>query len=269
MILSNDHETERTTEDSDNSLGALQKFQIIIGIIVSVATVTIGWQTYELSAKTNENNLQLKRIEQQLAQTRLGFERIRDVYDRTEKYLSSEKQNQARGRVLVVLINSLPDTQLRTELLTVVTESAQLNSIAAKASDLSAGVNSSEPIIPSDPSFSGQLSLRVNNDAFTLTTTGDFSFKDSKGVSWPVPKGTVVSGAAVPRTAWSIVGSPLTSNYAISLVLLEHYSTIRTRPVSEVHTMFYESLIKAGVSKMKAQLLYNSVKSFGPRWNNK
>ena len=69
----------------------LGKFQIIVGVIVSVATILISWQTYRLGRNTEENNAHLKAIEQQLAENRFGFERFRDVYDRTEKYLSSAK----------------------------------------------------------------------------------------------------------------------------------------------------------------------------------
>ena len=257
----------KNNQNNGGSWTSLQKFQIFVGIVVSVTTVIISWQTFILSERSDENNTQLKRIEQQLAQTRFGFERIRDVYDRTEKYLASEKQNQARGRVLIVLINSLPDSQLRAELLTVVTESAKLNLIAAEAGDLAAGISSKAPKIPTDPNFSGDLSLKVDNDEFTLTTQGDFSFVDSEGMTWHVPKGTVVSGAVVPRIAWTSMGSPLTSDYAIPLVLLEHHSALREQSVEKVYKMFYESMLKAGVNDAKAKVLYTVLRMAGPRWS--
>jgi Protein of unknown function (DUF1353) len=250
-----------------NALTGLQKFQIVVGIVVSCATVVIGWQTFQVSARTNENNAQLKLIEQQLAQTRFGFERMRDVYDRTEKYLASAEQNPARGRVLVVLINSLPDTQLRTELLSVVTETAKLDLIAAKAADLNAGVVSQVAKQPDDPSFSGDLSLSFNPDLYEAITQGEITFTDSRGTKWTVPKGFVVTGSSVPRFYWSIIGSPLTSNYTIPMALLDYYSTQRKHTPDEVYTMFYESLIKADVSESTSKLLYLAVKGFGPRWS--
>src|SRR6266404_2058061 len=108
---------EFTRPPGGHYMSGIEKFQIVVGVIISGATAAISWETYQLGAKTEKNSTHLKAIEQQLAETRFGFERIRDVYDRTEKYLAAPEQNEARGRVLVVLINSLPDNALRAELL--------------------------------------------------------------------------------------------------------------------------------------------------------
>ena len=93
---------------------------------------------------------------------RFGFERIRDVYDRTEKYLVSEEQDRARGRVLVVLINSLPESGLRKDLLDVVLMEADLDQVADYAATLLTNESGATPgVAPSLTGFSGTFALSV------------------------------------------------------------------------------------------------------------
>jgi len=248
---------------------ALGNFQITVGVIVSVATVAISWQTYWLTRTTEANNEHLKAIEQQLAENRFGFERMRDVYDRTEKYLASSNQNPSRGKVLVVLINSLPDSALRADLLSVVSVDAKSDAVAAKAADLKVGVQQPKASSTAAPGFSGDRSIRVDTDKYEAITNGEFAFVDSKGVNWPVPKGYVANGASVPRVYWSIFGSPLTSDHTIPVILHDYHAELRQRSPDEVNRMFYEALHAAGVGEQKAKVLYLAVSQFGPRWEAK
>jgi len=87
-----------------------------------------------------------------------------------------------------------------------------------------------------------------------------------KGITWPVPKGYVTTGVSVPRSFWSVLGSPLSGDYAIPVILHDYHAELKQRPWSEVNRMFYEALIKAGVSEQKAKILYFAVYQFGPRW---
>ena len=137
--------TVRAPPAKESGLTWLQVLQIVFGVIVSVATAVISWQTYRLSEETQQAAARLKEIEQQLAESRFSFERTREVYDRTEKYLTAKKQDEPRGRVLVALINSMPDSSLRTDLLAVVTEKAQLSTIAARAAR---ATTASKPVSP-------------------------------------------------------------------------------------------------------------------------
>jgi len=73
----------------DESGSWLTGFQVAVGIVISLATAFISWQTHQLNQQTQESTERLKAIEQQLAETRFGFERMRDIYDRTEKYLAA------------------------------------------------------------------------------------------------------------------------------------------------------------------------------------
>jgi uncharacterized protein DUF1353 len=247
----------------------LGNFQIIVGVIVSVATILISWQTYRLSLNTEENNAHLKAIEQQLAENRFGFERFRDVYDRTEKYLSSASQNESRGKVLVVLIKNLPDSPLRSDLLSVVTVDAKSDVVAAKAADIKVGTDSAKPVPTPASGFSGDRSLRLDPNKYQATTNGEFAFTDSKGKSWVVPKGYVTNGVSVPRSFWSIFGSPLSSDYAIPVILHDYHVELRQSSPDEVNRMFYEAMRAVGVGEQKAKTLYYGVSQFGPRWEAK
>jgi hypothetical protein len=253
------------------SLSSIEVLQIVFGIIVSVSTVIIGWKTFELNDRATESTAQLKNIEQQLAENKFGFERIRDIYDRTEKYLSSEKQDERRGRALVVLIGSLPDSTLRTDLLSIVVREASSPIVAATAADTQRGKGPSP--IPNEikptlgPGFFGNISFRRKDDeGFSVMTQETFGFKDSKGVVWQVPAGYVFDGASVPRLFWSIVGPPLSSDLIASYVLLDYYNTNRKRSPETVIQMFYESLLISGVSEFRAKMLSNSLQAFGPKW---
>jgi len=263
----------RTPTPASKPSGGLEKFQIGVGIIISVATAFIGWKKFELDEKAKENNTQLRGIEQQLAQTKFGFEQIRDIYDRTEKYLIAEKQDARRGRALVVLIGSLPNSSLRADLLSLVVVEATSTSVAANAAALQVGKPTtpiSEIVVPNvDPkSFFGKVSFRFVQNGEALETLENFGFKDGKGVSWEVPKGTIVSGSAIPRTFWSVVGAPLDGQLAASSALFEYYATQRTRSREDTVQMFYESMKKAGVPDTKARILYTAVNRFGPIWND-
>ena len=44
-----------------------------------------------------------------------------------------------------------------------------------------------------------------------------FSFKDPDAQEWAAPAGAVIDGASIPRALWTIVGSPYTGDYRISI----------------------------------------------------
>jgi hypothetical protein len=254
------------------STSHLEKFQIVVGIIVSIATMLIGWKTYELSEQSSENNVQLKRIEQQISENRFGFERVRDIYDRTEKYLASPQQDEKRGRALVALINSLPHSTIRSDMLAIIVHEATPNSVAASAADLQLGKtpldkNVSITVTTLDPkSFFGKVMLSIDQESYKVVTLESFQFKDSEGTIWEVHKGEVFAGDAIPRTLWSVVGSPFNGNYIAAMIVFERYVNLRTYPWDKTIRMFHEALVKSGMSEAKAMILYTAIKQFGPRW---
>ena len=95
----------------------------------------------------------------------------------------------------------------------------------------------------------------------------DFSYVDSKGATWPAPKGSVVDGASIPQVLWSVVGSPYTGEYRNASVIHDVACVKRDRPWEDVHRMFYEACRAGGVAEQKAKLMYAAVYHFGPRWS--
>jgi hypothetical protein len=95
----------------------------------------------------------------------------------------------------------------------------------------------------------------------------DFSYVDSKGATWPAPKGSVVDGASIPQVLWSVVGSPYTGEYRNASVVHDVACVQRDRPWGDVHRMFYEACRAGGVAEQKAKLMYAAVYHFGPRWS--
>lgn len=249
----------------------IEIFQVIVGIFISISTAALGWMTYQLNSTAQVNNSELKRIEQTLSESKFGFERIRDVYDRTEKFLASENQNAKRGRALIVLISSLPRSELQSDLLSLMTIESKDESVAAKAADTNVLINSNNSEIGQDPdldsrSFFGNPTFFLSDDGYSFVVAENFGYKDSKGVIWEVPKGFISDGASIPRAFWSVIGSPFSGKYRVAAVLHDYYVNDKTRPYEDVNSMFYESMIQSGVSKTNASILYSAVKISGPKW---
>ena len=92
------------------------------------------------------------------------------------------------------------------------------------------------------------------------------SFKDSKGVIWTAPKGSIIDGASIPRFFWRVIGAPLSGIYRRASVLHDVYCASKSRPHKQVHKMFYEAMLVDDVPKIKAKTMYRAVRMFGPKW---
>ena len=125
---------------------AWEIMKVAVGLIVSAATAFTGYKTYELNQITREGNERLKQIELQLSRDRFGFDRLKDIYDRTEKYLSSTDQDERRGRALVVLIESLPDELYKQALAAIIRSETTNAAVASEAANVA--LAESDPIVP-------------------------------------------------------------------------------------------------------------------------
>lgn len=94
----------------------------------------------------------------------------------------------------------------------------------------------------------------------------EFSFIDSRGVTWKAPIGSVIDGASIPRLFWTAISSPFCGNYRRASVVHDVYCKTKSRPHTEVHEMFHEAMLTDGVTKFKAKLMYRAIKLFGPKW---
>jgi hypothetical protein len=104
------------------------------------------------------------------------------------------------------------------------------------------------------------------------------TFRDSSGVEWVAPNGTLTDGASVPRLALPITDGRWDAAFSKAAVVHDAYcqkdnetrcpDQYRKKPWKAVHRMFYEACIAGGTSQLKAKSMFAAVWLFGPRWND-
>ncbi len=101
----------------------------------------------------------------------------------------------------------------------------------------------------------------------TMELMEDFSYVDPAGTVWTAAKGRTVDGATIPAVFWSgNLGSPFVGDYRRATVLHDIGCQDKTEPHRAVHLMFYNAMRCDGESFTKANLMYQAVKRFGPKW---
>lgn len=93
-----------------------------------------------------------------------------------------------------------------------------------------------------------------------------FTFVDTNGVEWAVPKGTLVDGASIPRVLWSAVGAPYSGKYRKASVIHDYFCDTMTRPWQDVHKAFFEAALAEGNGETMSKMMYAAVYRWGPRW---
>jgi len=116
------------------------------------------------------------------------------------------------------------------------------------------------------PEFIGQVLTCWDETGRAMILVEDFTFRDSAGVFWDAPTGSIVDGASIPRLLWSALSSPFCGQYRRASVLHDVACQRKKRPHKEVHKMFYEAMLCDGVSVFKAKIMYRAVTLFGPKW---
>lgn len=94
----------------------------------------------------------------------------------------------------------------------------------------------------------------------------DFGFRDPDGLVWPVPAGTKVDGASIPRPFWAAIGGPFDGNYLNASIVHDHFCRTRTRTATATHRCFYQGMRAQGVPEAKAKSMFWAVSAFGPDW---
>jgi hypothetical protein len=115
--------------------------------------------------------------------------------------------------------------------------------------------------------YVGELIFRPLRDGSRMQLVKPFKYVDSQGVSWPVPAGTNVDGASIPRALWTILGAPYTGKYREASVIHDYYCQTRSRHWKAVHRVFLDGMTASGVEPIQAKLMYLAVYRFGPRWD--
>lgn len=252
---------------SVNKKGKLSRFektQASISTVLAIITLFLTWKTLELNTRVKDGDIEIKRIAQELQEEKIGFDKTRDIYDRVEKYLSSE-QDEKKGIALVALIRTVSDVETQEQLLSAISYGADSQPVAFEAAE----VISKTTIIQRNQSgtrFIGNLVLDIATDGDLATIKEEFGFVDSRGQVWTVPAGTVTDGASLPVAFRSIYGSSFDQELIKASALHDHYVQTKVRSWQDTHQMFYEALLASDVEVIKAKILYASVAQFGPRW---
>ena len=108
----------------------------------------------------------------------------------------------------------------------------------------------------------------IKNEKRKMKLLEDFIFIDSKGLEWRAKKDDIIDGASIPRFFWRVIGSPFVGFYREPSVIHDVYCQNKSRPAQDTHDCFLEMMLVNGVSKIKANTMYNAVNTGGPRWNN-
>lgn len=132
------------------------------------------------------------------------------------------------------------------------------------ATSLAAPIRS--PVQAGSGSFLGKIVTEWLPDGRTMKLLSALEYISPNGTTWPVPVGTIVDGASIPSVFWSVIGGPFEGQYRAPSVIHDFYCDARIRPCAEVHRVFYDAMLTAGVGQKQAWLMFQAVFRFGPQW---
>jgi hypothetical protein len=114
--------------------------------------------------------------------------------------------------------------------------------------------------------YSGYVEARWENDGRNMTLLSELRYTDPDGVVWIAPSGSVVDGASIPRSLWSLMGGPFEGKYRNASVLHDVSYDQHTKPWQECDRMFYNAMRCSGVSTVEAGTMYYALRKFGRHW---
>src|SRR6266567_2358637 len=114
--------------------------------------------------------------------------------------------------------------------------------------------------------YSGDPVTRWNPDGRTMTLLSELRYTDPQGVVWIAPAGSVVDGASIPRSLWSIMGGPFEGKYRNASVLHDVAYGQHDRPWQDCDRMFYNAMRCSGVSAVEAKTMFYALYRFGHHW---
>jgi hypothetical protein len=116
--------------------------------------------------------------------------------------------------------------------------------------------------------FRGKIATEWMPDGRNMRLLEPLEYLAPDGRIWPVPKGAVVDGASIPPVFWSVIGGPFEGLYRGPSVVHDYYCETRIRKHTDVHRVFYDAMLTAGVGPKKAWLMFKAVERFGPQWSD-
>jgi len=114
--------------------------------------------------------------------------------------------------------------------------------------------------------YSGAPVTKWDSDGRTMTLLSELRYTDPKGEVWVAPAGSVVDGASIPRSLWTIMGGPFEGKYRNASVLHDVAYDRHDRPWEECDRMFYNAMRCSGVSRVEAGTMYYALYKFGHHW---
>jgi Protein of unknown function (DUF1353) len=116
--------------------------------------------------------------------------------------------------------------------------------------------------------YTGNLVLEPLLGGQQRKTVLDFGYLDADGRNWPVPSGTSVDGASIPKALWSLLGGLWEGKYREACVVHDYYCAIRGVDWQSVRRMFYRAMLASGVAQLRAKLVFAGLYFAGPRWED-
>jgi uncharacterized protein DUF1353 len=114
--------------------------------------------------------------------------------------------------------------------------------------------------------YSGAPVTRWDSDGRSMTLLSELRYTDPKGGVWIAPAGSVVDGASIPRSLWTIMGGPFEGKYRNASVLHDVAYEQHNRPWEECDRMFYNAMRCSGVGRVEAGTMYYALYKFGRHW---
>jgi hypothetical protein len=114
--------------------------------------------------------------------------------------------------------------------------------------------------------YSGEPETRWNADGRTMTLLSELRYTDPHGLAWVAPAGSIVDGASIPRSLWSVMGGPFEGKYRNASVLHDVAYEQRNRPWQDCDRMFYNAMRCSGVSAVEAKTMFYALCRFGHHW---
>jgi Protein of unknown function (DUF1353) len=114
--------------------------------------------------------------------------------------------------------------------------------------------------------YTGNVEARWENDGRNMTLLSELRYVDPDGVVWIAPAGSVVDGASIPRSLWSLMGGPFDGKYRNASVLHDVAYDQHIRPWQQCDRMFYNAMRCSGVSAVEAKTMYFALLKFGHHW---
>jgi hypothetical protein len=115
--------------------------------------------------------------------------------------------------------------------------------------------------------FSAAVRTAWHNNHRDMILIDAVTYTDPSGIVWQVPAGSFLNGATIPRSLWTLIGSPYTGAYRRASVIHDYFVGEGTNPEvpaaerKNAEKMFYHACRYDGCNKRDAAVLYLGVRT--------